>query len=167
MSNTGAIIARLWALGSALLLIAAIAWAFYPLPRSGRDSLSNPPADSGRDPQSRDAAPVSAGSTPLPLHAFRDELWPDALDHARLVDTPAVASVPEPPTLPITLLGVTRDAITGATRAALYDADRDAVHLVAEGDSIGRVLVTRIDSAGIDVNDAGRDARINLHGDAR
>lgn len=167
MSNARAIAARLSPLASAALLCAAGTWAFSPLVGSGSSPLSHRSNGSDRDSRSPAAAPEWSEPTPLPVETFRDEIWPDERDDARLVDAPPLASVLESPPLPITLLGVTRDTITGATRAAIYDADRDAVHIVGEGDLVGRVLVIRIDSAGVDISDAGRAARLNLRGDAR
>lgn len=167
MNSPRAIASRLAPLASAALLCAAGTWAFYPLEDTGGEPLSHrSPARHG-DPQSSPAAPTQSGPPPFSLHSFRDDIWPDEGDDARLIEKPTVASVPEHLPLPITLLGVTRDTITGATRAALYDADRDAVQIVGEGDSIGRVLVVQIDSTGIDIKDAGRDARLPLRGDAR
>jgi hypothetical protein len=159
MTRVRAIFAHIWPLALLLVVIATGVWALLPLrdPSSGADPLAAPAAHSF-------ITPVSAGPVSAP---FRDEIWPDQAGVATLEVASSDIAVSAVAPLHVTLLGVSRDKATGAARVALYDAEMDSVHIVGEGDSVGRVVVRRIDASGVDISDAGREARLDLRGATR
>lgn len=94
--------------------------------------------------------PPEAGPQRLDVASFEVALWnppPKAAPPA-----PAVVERAEP--LRLQLLGIVHTA--EGLRAALYDPEDDRIHLVADGESIGRVAVVRVADQVVELADGRR-----------
>jgi len=99
--------------------------------------------------------------------AFAARIWNPPPPPAASVEVSAPPEKPPPPPR-LQLIGIVHDtggAGAPVLRAALYDPATDRLHLVASGETIGPVTVSRIDKDGVSLDSGGRASRLALRDD--
>ncbi len=95
----------------------------------------------------------------IDARAFAARLWNPV--PAPSASVPAeLEAASKPPPLRLELVGIINDG--GTLRAALYDADTDRLHIVSNGDHIGRLTVTLVADSHVELTDGHSTRRLFL-----
>lgn len=144
-----------WCIGLMLIIVCA-AWAFGS---SGKALSADFDIDSlSASKQEQTTEPSIAA---LDLSVFTAKLWnppPPATQVTEVAAQPA-PSVPREP-LNLQLIGITED--NGRRIAALYDPRTDSLHLVGDGQTIGRLRVTAITDQYVELDDGRGPRKVEL-----
>jgi hypothetical protein len=148
-------IAATWCIGLMLVMACAV-WAF----RFSSESVSLEfDLESIVKPEQEQSA--EASTAPLDLSAFTAKLWNPPLPSKQATE---IASQPTQPAarepLNLQLIGITSE--NGRRVAALYDPRTDSLHMVSDGQSIGRLRVTAITDEYVELDDGRGPRKVEL-----
>ncbi len=138
--------------GGTVVVAGCAWWALCPLPNLTpiKVELARPTA-----PDVVHADDVAS----IDARVFAARLWnPIPAPSAPAPAEEEVASKPQP--LRLELVGIINDG--GTLRAALYDADTDRLHIVSDGDQIGRLTVTLVAESHVELTDGRSTRRLSL-----
>jgi hypothetical protein len=129
-------------------------WALRPLP-----PVAPPELDASPDRAVQNRQPSEP--TPFDMAAFSVPLWlVPPVPHNSPLSTPSPA-LPSPPPIPLVLLAIIQE--DAHFRAVLYDPREDRITVISQGQTIEALMVTRIDSATIDLRDQMGTRTLALH----